>query len=394
MRSIRRVALGPVLVGLLVATSPIGALGQTPPGADAVVAWNETAQNALITVAKQFQPQSFIYLGITQAAVYDAVVAILGGYQPYGAPLDPAPDASVDAAVATAAHDVLVAYLPDQQADLDAALAASLAAIPDGAAKDAGITLGAASAAQMVAAEADAGLEADIGFTMPAPGPGVFQLPADQTPQTPWVGQMRPFMLDSADQFLPGPPPALDSAAWATEFNEIKEMGGADSTSRTPEQTLIGQFYSTNGAIQYNTAYKQLVADHGLGALDAARLYAMGNMTAADALIACMNAKYHYLFWRPAFSVPGADTDGNPDTAADPAWTPLIKTPNHPEYPANHGCFTGSQAAVLTAFLGTDQIDLDLTSSVTVDGMPTRHFATATDLTDEIENARTWGGVH
>jgi hypothetical protein len=145
---------------------------------------------------------------------------------------------------------------------------------------------------------------------------------------------------------------------------------------------------------QYNTAFEGVIADHGMDAMQAARLYAMGNMIGADALTACMNAKYHYLSWRPLFAVPGAAEDRNDATTADPAWTPLVKTPPHPEYPSNHACLTTTEAMVLANVLGTDNIDLTVTSSVTADGMPSQHFATAADLVSNVFNARVWGGLH
>ena len=366
----------------------------TPTSPAAVITWNAIAQRAAIQVAKQLQAQSVIYISFAQAAVYDAVVAIEGGYEPYKLSLGRRPAASVDAAVATAAHDVLVHYFPAQQAALDIDYADALAAIPDGAAKDGGIEVGQEAAAGIVALRQGDGLEADIGFTMPLPGPGVWQLPAGQTPQTPWVSALRPFMLQSPDQFRPGPPPSLTSRKWAVEFNEVKALGRSDSLSRTAEQTDVARFWSANAIVQYNTAFKQIAEDQELDAVQAARLFAMGNLVGADALIACFDAKYHYLFWRPQFAVPLGDTDGNPDTAGDPTWTPLLATPNHPEYPSAHGCFSAAQAEVFTAFFGTKRIEVDVTSTVPNLTLSTRHYDRAADLVQEIVDARVWGGLH
>ena len=392
------------IVGLsaLLALSPVagaqspGASGGASGGGDpaSVMAWNDIAVNAAVTVAKKSPPESLIFLGLAQAAVYDAVVAIDGGYQPYGTALPAQPGASLEAAVAAAAHDVLVHYFPDQKADLDTAYTAALAAIADGDAKTTGVTLGQASAAATIAARAGDGMGADVGFVMPTAAPGVWQLPPDQKPLAPWMAKLKPFMLTSADQFLPPPPPALTSVDWATEFNETKTMGGADSTVRTPEQTLIAQFFSAQAAGQENAALRKVIGDHGMNAMEAARLYAMMNMVGADAITACMNAKYTYLFWRPAYAIPGADADGNDATVADPAWKPLLATPTHPEYPSNHACYTSAEAKVLTSVLGTDQIDFTLTSSATKDTLPTQHFATTKEYIDEVLNARIWGGLH
>ncbi len=383
-----------VLVTPTFTRHPTTARAAVPASPVAVIVWNGIAQRAAITVAKQAGAQSLIAIAFAQAAVYDAVVAIAGGYQPYKLNLTPRPTASVDAAVATAAHDVLIHYFPAQQAALDTDYAYALAAIPDGAAKTDGIAVGQEAAAGIIDLRQGDGLEANIGFTMPAPAPGVWQLPAGVAPQTPWVSKLRPFMLERPDQFRPGPPPDLTSQEWAAEYNEVKTIGRSDSPYRTAEQTDVARFWSTNPIPQYNTAFKQFTLDRGLNAVQAARLFAIGNLVGADALIACFDAKYHYLFWRPQFAIPLGDTDGNPDTVGDPTWKPLLATPNHPEYPAAHGCLTSAEAEVFTAFLDTNRIDIDLMSTVPNLAHPTRHYERVTDLVGEIVNARVWGGIH
>jgi hypothetical protein len=205
---------------------------------------------------------------------------------------------------------------------------------------------------------------------------------------------LRPFLLEGPDQFRPGPPPALTSREWAAQYNEVKRIGGISSTVRTAEQTDVARFFTTHSIAQYNTAYAYLVQKHQLDAVDAARLYAMGNLMGTDALIACFDAKYLYLFWRPQYAIPLGDTDGNPSTIADPTWKPLLATPNHPEYIGGHGCYTTAQAETLAAFLGTNRIDLELTSTVPGLLHPTRHYARVNDLVREITDARVWGGIH
>lgn len=394
----RRLRLGgSTLLAAMLATVSAGAGAQSPAAdgsAASIIAWNDAALNAAVTVAKQGPPQAIVTVALVQAAVYDAVVAIKGGYQPYLSSLESAPGASIDAAVATAAHAVLASYLPDQAADLDAAYQAALAAIEDGDAKTAGITVGQAAADALIAARADAGYAAATGFTMPEAGPGVWQIPDDQKPAAPWLASYKPFMIESGDQFRPASPPDLTSAAWAADLNEVKEMGGAESTKRTPEQALIAQFWSTQPTVQINEGYQQLAMDRGLDALETARLFAMTSLVAADAAVACWDAKYHHLLWRPFTAVPGAADDGNDATAADPAWVPLIPTPSHPEYPSAHSCITPGAGMVLANFLGSDQIDLTLTSTVTADTMPTRTYATVEDLSAEVMEARINGGIH
>jgi len=312
-----------------------------PAGPNAIIAWNTIA---IRTIAPQPAAAAFIYGSYVQAAVYNAVVAIEGGYQPYHSNIPASPGASVDAAVATAAHNVLVKYFSAQQAALDSDYQTSLAAIPDSTAKTGGIQIGTQAASELITLRQGDGLNADIGFTMPAPGPGVWQLPAGANPVTPWLSKLKPFMLESTDQFRPAPPPDLTSSEWATEYNEVMAYGRNDSQVRTSEQTQIARFWSSVPFTQYNQSYQLVSSSRGLNAMQTARLMAMGNMVAADALVGCFDAKYHYLFWRPAFAIPQGDADGNPNTPGDPTFVPLLATPGHPEYPSAHGCATSAEA--------------------------------------------------
>jgi hypothetical protein len=171
-------------------------------------------------------------------------------------------------------------------------------------------------------------------------------------------------------------------------------IGRLDSPYRTAEQTDIARFWTANPIVQYNAAYKQIALERNLSAAQTARLFAMGNLVGADAIIACFDAKYTYLSWRPQFAIPHGESDGNPATVGDPTWKPLLGTPTHPEYPSGHSCLTGAQAKVFATFFGTKRIELDLTSTVPNLLQPKRHFERATDLTQEVMNARVWGGIH
>jgi VCPO second helical-bundle domain len=244
--------------------------------------------------------------------------------------------------------------------------------------------------------------------TLP-PGPGVWRLtPPFALPQVPWVGNVRRFILQSVDQFLPDPPPSLQSSEWAEAFNQIKAYGAATGSTRTDEQTFIARFWSANVIRQFNRAGRDITDDRSL--LETARLAAMVNLVGADALGSALYAKYHYLFWRPVTAidptaviadgfgpVPGYD-DANPATVEQTGWRPLLTTPNHPEYPAAHGVITSAMAMVFTTFLGTNHIDLDL-HGFDPAGPPgnldaVRHFDTTRDLRHEIINARLWAGLH
>ena len=203
---------------------------------------------------------------------------------------------------------------------------------------------------------------------------------------------MRPFALESADQFRPAGPPALSSKQWARDYNETKLLGSSTSTERTADQTLAARFWAEPPVPQARGSFRKFVLDHGLDIVGATRFMAMISVTYADAVIACWDAKYHYAFWRPITAIRAGDTDGNASTVGDPTWSTLLAaTPNHPEYPSAHSCITPAGGQVVARFLGTDQIDFTVPS---VTGLGDRHFATVNDLTQDVSNARIWGGIH
>jgi hypothetical protein len=203
---------------------------------------------------------------------------------------------------------------------------------------------------------------------------------------------MRPFSLDSADQFRPHGPPALSSKRWARDYNEVKEIGSSTSTTRTAEQTLAARFWAEPPVQQAHGSFRKFVSDHDLDVVGAARFMAMISVVYADALIACFDAKYHYAFWRPITAIRAGDTDGNEATVGDPNWSPLLPaTPNHPEYPSAHSCVTPAGGHAIARFLGTGKIDFTVPS---LTGLGDRSFPKVKDLQDEVGNARIWGGIH
>ena len=331
--------------------------------------WNKIAEDTVVG-SGAFQSEGLLYMAYESTAVYDAVVSLEGGYRPLEPAFRVSKQASPDAAVVEAAYRILRHYFPSSYASLDASYAEALAAIPNGPAKVSGQQIGLVAANQVIRARSVDGLTMPIAITSSfptrPPGPGVWRLtPPYQSPQTPWVGNVRPFVLQSPSQFLPPPPPALSSPEWVAAFDEVEAYGGANSTVRTPDQTNIAQFWSANVIRQYNEVARDVADRQGLSLVKTARLAAMVNVIGADAGIAFMNAKYHYLFWRPVTAidptsvspdgygpVPGPD-DGNPATVEQPGWRPLLVTPNHPEYPSAHGTLAAAESAVLTAFLGT-----------------------------------------
>jgi len=380
----------------------LGLLGAAAVQAQNTVAdWDANALNAVVTTAKKGPPVAPVYFAYVSVAMFDAVNAIERRHKPFAVSVPAPRDASVDAAVAAAAHDVLLHYFAPQQVTLDAELAISLAAIADGRAKSDGIAVGQAVAARWLALRAGDGLEAPVVYTAGS-GPGVWQpvhtypAPPPNTPPppvAPWLAQFKPFALVSADQFLAdvAPPPALTSKVWARNFNLTKNYGALNSTVRSEKQTEIGRFWSDQPMAQYSRAFRYLVSTQHLSSSEAARLAAMSNVIFADSLAACFNAKYHFAFWRPYTAIHDADTDGNPDTVPDPNWIPLDPTPGHPEYPAAHGCGTEALMDALTAFFGTDEVPYQVTSAVTG---TTHQFASFEDVVAEVDAARVFGGMH
>lgn len=345
-----------------------------------------------------FQPEGVLYMAYVQAAVYDAVTTIDGRYVPYHTFSTDAAGASPQAAIIAATYNTLLAYLGDPGGTLAAKYTAALAALPD-AGKAQGIAVGQAAAADIVALRAHDGRGAPTAV-YGAPGPvtaGAWQVvPPATTAQTPWLAFMQPFLLTSISQFRPGPPPALDSRQFATDLNEVKAYGAKDSTVRTPEQTAIAYFWNANAINQYNQVFRDLAAARGMDLDDTVHLLGAGEMVLADAGMACFDAKYHYLFWRPYTAIRNADLAGNTDITADPNWQPLLATPPHPEYPSQHGCVTGALAEFLTRLFHTQKLNIDVPGAE--NGATTlttrRHFEMARDLTQEIVDARVWIGFH
>lgn len=368
----------------------------TPVCADVVLDWNAHAARAIVTVGRQVPPRALIRLAMVHLAIYDAVNAIEGvPFESYASvPIVDRP-ASAEAAAATAAYDVLVALFPAQVADLDAKYAASLATLPDDIAKLNGIAVGQQAASAILNARAQDGRDATVIY-VPGSGPGVWAptppaFLAAQAPETPLV---QPFVLNSASQFRPAGPFSLGSEDWARDYNEVKELGSAVGSARTAEQTDIARFWSDNPPLQWNRVWRALSVAKGLGLAENARYFAMLASASADALIACWDAKYHYNFWRPVTAIRAGDSDGNSETAPDATWIGLIVTPNHPEYPAAHGCFSGASTETLKYFFGSDHIGFWIDSAVAGVVNPIRTYFRFSDALAEVLDARIYGGMH
>jgi hypothetical protein len=375
----------------------------TTDTAASVIQWNLHAQAAITGTAAQGPSVAYLHLSMVQGAVYDAVNAIVGGYEPYlGAPAMADPGDSAPAAVATAAHHVLVGLFPLQQTDLDAKLAASLLAIPDGPAETGGVEVGAAAAAAMLAARTNDGRFSSF-TVIQGDEPGEWRSTAFTSTgapvvePAPWVGNVEPFLIPSAAALRSDGPNPLSSAAYAADFNEVKRLGALDSTARTDDQTEAAFFWQASGAVLFNSVFRQLAVTQDLDIVEAARMFAMANMAGADGSITCWNDKYYWNFWRPLTAIRLGDTDGNPATVADPTWTPLfssappLTTPPFPEHPSGHTCISGAVVETLKDFFGTDKVSFSMTSGVSG---TTREFDRFSHAIKEIIDARVWAGIH
>ncbi len=414
----RRVLLWLAAVGALLAFALPGANAQrSAAGPNAVIDWNRIATSTLVLIpgpAGGAPPALQISMAMTQGAVYDAINAITPKHhRPYLLKRRFSARASEEAAVATAAYTVLsdiVSTVPASISfpnrdsllqSLAAQYAASLAAVPDTPFKRQGIAAGNAAAAAMIAARESDGRFGPSQW-VPNSSPGHWQplLPNGTSPldPTPWVGGVRPFLLQSSSQFRTAGPNALTSAAYTADFDEVKALGGdgvVTPSARTAEQTHNAVFWQSAGgpALLWNGSARNLAEDpaHALDNADTARLLAMMNLSAADAAINCWNDKYHFDFWRPWTAIRQAGLDANPDTTPDPTWTPLTTAP-YPEHASGHMCLDGAHLHTLQLFFGTDVMHFGVTSSQF--GGETRFFDRFSDPLKEITGARVWAGLH
>ena len=361
-----------------------------------VTDWNATLLDAVRT-ASSAPPLASRNMAMVHAAIYDSVNSISKKYSPYRVSIDAPAGASAEAATAAAAHRTLVGLYPAQAGKFDAALQSSLAKIPDGKAKQDGIALGQQVADQIISSRNTDGItkvvqytpSTDLGSWTPTPP----ALAAALAPQWP---QVTPFAMTSGSQFRPPGPPALEGAEYAEELNYVKEIGKIDSLTRTPDQTAIAKFWA-NGAGTFtppghwNQIAEETATLTGLSLEDSARLFALLNISLADAAISCWDAKYEYNLWRPVTAIRQADTDNNPNTTADPQWLPLVTTPPFPEYMSGHSTFSGAADAVMSSVFGSDFGFADR-GDRSVNSL--RTYQNFSQAADESGMSRIFGGIH
>jgi hypothetical protein len=372
------------VMGLLIAVA------SGPARADTVTDWNQTAIEVMKVARVAGNPWSRT-LAMVHVAMSDAINSVQSRYTCYVATVPVMTGASPEAAAATAARQILVELFPNQKVVIEEAYAASVKGIPEGPAKSQGVALG-----EQVAAAVQADRSAD-GTTVPdtyrpVTSPGVW------VPTTPPLfaqyARAKPWVLTSADQFRPGPPPQLSSALYARDYNETKNLGGAKSTVRTPAQTEAVKFWTqANLGPAWQAAARQLSAAKGLGLAENARLFALLNMGVANTFINDWDAKFTYNFWRPLTAIRNGDMDGNDATERDPSWTPLNDTPMHPEYPSQAAIINGVAVGVLESVFGPKPA-IPFTTADLFDPNLKRQFDGIAELDEEHRNVRIWGGIH
>ena len=338
---------------------------------------------------------------IIHLAVYDAVVAIRGGYEPYATPVDAPDGADIAAAVATAAYRAARGRVaPSQIARLDQEYDAYLRGIREGRAKADGVKVGEAVAAGILARRANDRLGNAVSYRCSADPPpaGEFEPTGGcgTEPVDAKLAQVVPFTFADPAEFRPDGPDRFTSERWAVDFREVKDYGRADSTLRTAEQTDVAYFWSEHGYVHWNRNLTALAVSRDLDALETARLFAMAHTAAADAIIAGFEAKYFFRTWRPRAAIPRAAEDSNPGTEADPAWKPLLNV-NHPEYPSGHGFYSTALTDAVATFFGTDTVEMKIvTSKEAVPQLMTteRTYSSLAALMEQVGNARVWAGLH
>jgi hypothetical protein len=356
--------------------------------ANVVTDWDEKAV-ALIQ-PKMVPPVAYRAMAIVHIAIFDAVNSIEPRYRPYYAQIPVTGDTSKEAAAAAAAGAVLTKLVPDVAFDIEAALKSYLSAIPEGDAKSNGIKLGDAVAAKILEARANDGSTAADTYR-PVTTPGVY-IPTALTVAPQWP-DLTPFAMTSPSQFRPKPPIALESDQWAKDYNEIKELGAKNSSKRSARQTEDARFWLLTGPLSTHPLHRQVAMGKEMSVVDSARFMAVITAAEADAMVAVLDAKYKYAFWRPITAIRNGDIDGNAATEREATWQPIDNTPMHPEYPCAHCIVSSAVASAIEAMLGTADIPEVTMTSPTAPGV-THRWTNLRAYADEVSAARIAAGFH
>jgi hypothetical protein len=361
---------------------------------DVVLDWNRITAEAITAHNGYFDPfTASRTLAMVHIAIHDAINSVQPSYETYHRDLPRDRKADRIAAAAASAHGVLLAEFPDQAVTLDAHLANSLAQVKGNDARQRGVALGEAVASIVVADRTGDGSEIFGSYTSGGQ-------PGDYEPTAPFFiafrpawGEVKPFALASGDQFRVSPPPALGSAQYAIEYDEVKSKGRIDSTTRTADETEYAAFWYELADVGWNRVARTVTVSQGLRLAPAARLFALVNMAMADAYIAGVESKYHYAFWRPITAIPAGDTDGNLLTAPDAGWEPFLPTPPVPDHPSTHSAVGDAGARVLAHLLG-DATSFTMTSTSAIVEGSTRSFSSFSQAANENADSRVMAGLH
>ena len=393
---------GFLILAILICTQThVWALNNNQPAMqeEVILQWNRVLMETILTPGQH--PATIMPVrsyAIMHAAMFDAVNSIDGSHTPYLTDVPGSQNASIQAAAAQAARDVLVGLYPARVAIFDAELAVSLQGIEESRAQQ-GIRVGQIVAEQILAVRATDGWNAPPPpFVLPAT-PGNWQpvAPANAAATFTHYPSVLPFAITSPAQFAPGPPPSLTSAQYATDLNEVKEIGAVNSATRTAEQTQVAKLWAnvgtpTNFLLVWNNVARTVSEARSLTTIERARLFALTNIALHDSLQVTFTSKFHYGMWRPLTAIRRADEDGNANTVADPAWLSLIPSPPYPSYAGNMAAIGTSQSTILSQFFGRDDISYQHTWAGA--GGATRSYAGFSVMADEQARARVYGGIH
>jgi hypothetical protein len=376
---------------IVVLSSLIASFPTNASQADIVTDWNVIALNATLV-----PPNSVLQsrtLAIVHAAIYDAATAVEPKTSPYAVGVKAPPGASLEAAISAAAHGTLVRLVPAQRPMLDAAFNASLAKVADGPAKTDGVALGAQVAEKTVALRGSDGFDAKAAAFTAKPGSGLYQLTPQSGPAIlmQW-GDVKPFVLRSMEGLEFKGAPDFGSADFARDFEESKSLGARNSTTRTADQTAAAIFWVVQTAVPWHAAARAASAAKGLSIPANARLFALLALATADSQIVAMREKYSRPHWRPVTAILAAAGSNIAGLKGDANWEPLLVTPPHPDYPSAHAMFSGAAETVLKTFFASDAVDVSVAFPAPF-GV-TRSYKTFSAITEEVDNARVWGGIH
>jgi len=378
--------------------------GAGPACADAVTDWNEITVQAA-TVGRP-GPIGMVDVALVQVAVHDAVQAIDRQYEPYHAEIEVSPSDRArsrrSAAIAAAAHDVLVGMYPAQATALDTTYFNYLA--DKGLTGDPGLVIGQKVAARILPLHRvnpnplPPPFIGGTGIGMWRPTPSYLGSPPTPAPfssmASPWMAELDPFTLTGPTRFRAPPPPSVTSDRYTRDYNEVKDLGALLGTRRSAEQTDLAYFYSDNTPALWNRALRGIATRYLRRNADSARLFALATLATADAIITCWDSKKYYAFWRPVTAIQEGETDGNPATAGDPAWQPLINTPNYPDYSSGANNVAGAMTRTLELYFGTDKVPFEISSLAPQAVQKVRQYSRFSDAAADMVEARILLGIH